>query len=54
MTRTMRDIPMLAVDRERMRNEFDGFDDMTPEQFQAAVDERLDDLLDFINDLKKG
>lgn len=47
----MRDVPMLAVDRERMQAEFDGFDDLTPDEFREAAKRRVDSLLDLANDL---
>jgi hypothetical protein len=49
--RRMRDVPMLAVDRERMQAEFDGFDDLTPDEFREAAKRRVDSLLDLANDL---
>lgn len=47
----MRDLPMLDTDRERLRDEIEGFDDLTPDEFRAAVKERMDGLLDFVNEL---
>lgn len=47
----MRDLPMLDSDRENMRLEFEGFDDMTIEEFREARKQRMDELLDFVNQL---
>lgn len=49
----MRDLPMLDVDRERMRNEFDNFDELTLTEFKAAAAQRVDELLDLITMLKE-
>lgn len=48
----MKDVPMLDSDRELLRSEFEGFDDMTLEQFRQAKDEKIDSLLDFMNKLR--
>lgn len=47
----MKDTPMLDSDRENMRLEFEGFDDMTLDEFDAASKRRLDELLDLYNEL---
>lgn len=48
---TMGEIPMIDSDRELLRAEFDGFDNMTLLEFQKAKQKRIDDLLDFVNRL---
>lgn len=48
----MRDVPMPDVDRERMREEFENFDDMTVDEFRQAARARLDTLLDTMNVLR--
>lgn len=51
----MRDIPMLAIDRERMREEFgEGFDDMTFAEFNEASARRLSELRDFVARLNEA
>jgi hypothetical protein len=52
--RQMRDIPMLDIDRERMRAEFEGFDDMTIEQFKAAALVRVAELANIVNMIREG
>lgn len=48
----MRDIPMLLIDRERMREEFgEGFDDMTFAEFNEASVKRVAELKDFVKRL---
>lgn len=49
---TMRDVPMSDFDREAMREEFEGFDDMTLTEFKAAVSQKMDGILDLILSLK--
>lgn len=49
----MRDVPMLDIDRERMREEFDNFDSMTFAEFKAASVKRVDEILDFVNELRQ-
>jgi hypothetical protein len=46
--RKMKDMPMLDIDRERMRQEFEGFDDMTPEEFAAAATARVTEIHDLV------
>jgi len=48
---TMRDVPMLDSDRELLRDEIEGFDDMTLEEFVEAKMKRLNELLDFYNSI---
>lgn len=49
----MRDMPMLDSDRQLMREEFDGFDDMTIDEWHSAVIRKLDSMFDFYNALKQ-
>lgn len=51
-TRKMRDLPMLAIDRERMREEFgEAFDDMTIAEFDVASKQRVAELKDLMRRL---
>jgi hypothetical protein len=50
----MKDFPMLDTDRERMREEFEDFDNMTMAEWQAASKKRMDELLDLFNRLGGG
>lgn len=47
--RRMKDIPMLDIDRERMREEFENFDNMTVDEWRVAVKKRQNELLDTLN-----
>lgn len=47
-TPVMRDLPMLASDREFMQQEFTGFDGMTLEEFRLAARGKADEILDAI------
>jgi hypothetical protein len=44
----MKDLPMLAIDRERMQEQFEDFDEMTIEQFRLAAAERLASLAETV------
>lgn len=48
---TMGETPMLDTDRELMRGEFEDFDNMTLPEFQAAVKDRQNELLDLMSKL---
>lgn len=49
--RRMRDVPMSDHDRELLRDELEGFDDMTPGEFRAALARWTDGMLDTVNAL---
>lgn len=49
----MRHMPMLDIDRERMRAEFENFDDMTTEEFAQAVSARAAELAQLIKALRE-
>ncbi len=49
MEKKMRDMPMLDSDRENLRNEIEGFDDMTLDEVRAAVSKYMDNMLDIMN-----
>lgn len=47
----MRDVPMPEADRELLEGEFEGFNSMTYEEWKKISKQKLDEILDTINDL---
>lgn len=53
MATKMIDIPMSDADREFLRNEFDGFDDMTLDEYRKATQDRVDKLYDLVHSINE-